>query len=294
MNSDDINDIKTYLSRIADALDGNIGGNAAPDKFESQSVYLWQSQNKIFEPIENTTIIELDNLIGIDYQIDILMGNTAQFANGYAANNALLWGARGTGKSAVVKAIHKHLTENENAPLILIEIHREDISDLEYVASVLKSYPSKRFILFCDDLSFDEGENSYKSLKSILEGGVVSRPDNIIFYATSNRRHLMPRQMIENERKVAIHPGEAVEEKVSLSDRFGLWLGFHSHDQDSYLKMIDTYCAKFKLTGKKKDIHAQALEWSRTRGNRSGRVAWQFIQDLAGRQKKSLEKKSLT
>jgi hypothetical protein len=225
--------------------------------------------------------IDFDLLCGIDHVATILVDNTRRFAKGLPANNALLWGARGMGKSSLVKATHG-LVEKEGLPLVLVEIHREDIEALpELLLELAKA--DERFLLFCDDLSFDAGESSYKSLKAVLEGGLEGRPRNVLFYATSNRRHLMPRQMIENERGTAIHPGEAVEEKVSLSDRFGLWLGFHPCNQETYLAMVDRYARHFTLDVPADELKRRALEWATTRGSRSGRVAWQFIQDLAGR-----------
>ena len=216
---------------------------------------------------------------------DILVDNTERFAAGLPANNVLLWGARGMGKSSLVKAVHARINlalEKGKAPLKLIEIHREDIETLPALMGLLRDRP-ERFILFCDDLSFDHDDTSYKSLKAALEGGVEGRPANVIFYATSNRRHLLPRDMIDNERSTAINPSEAVEEKVSLSDRFGLWLGFHKCSQDEYLEMIDGYARYHGLDIDADRLRAEALEWATTRGSRSGRVAWQFTQDLAGR-----------
>jgi predicted AAA+ superfamily ATPase len=226
---------------------------------------------------------------GVDRVRDILVDNTERFAAGYAANNVLLWGARGMGKSSLVKAVHAaiNFAAKHEKPLKLIEIHREDIDTLPKLMTLLKASPW-RFILFCDDLSFDHDDTSYKSLKAALEGGVEGRPDNVIFYATSNRRHLLPRDMIDNERSTAINPSEAVEEKVSLSDRFGLWLGFHKCSQDEYLDMIAGYVRHYGLDIDPDALRAEALEWATTRGSRSGRVAWQFIQDLAGRLGKSL------
>ena len=217
---------------------------------------------------------------------DLLLENTERFARGLPANNALLWGARGMGKSSLVKAAHaevnRGLAKEKSAPLKLLEIHREDIDSLPALLSVLRE-DKHRFILFCDDLSFDHDDTTYKSLKAVLEGGIEGRPRNVIFYATSNRRHLMPRDMMENERSTAINPSEAVEEKVSLSDRFGLWIGFHRCSQDEYLAMVEAYARHYKLKTDKDELRAAALEWATTRGSRSGRVAWQFIQDLAGR-----------
>jgi predicted AAA+ superfamily ATPase len=228
----------------------------------------------------------LELLQGIDRSRDTLLENTRRFAQGLPANNALLWGARGTGKSSLVKAVHATVNrERDGGPenrLALVEIHREDLTSLPVLLRRLRSQ-KRRCLLFCDDLSFDQADTSYKSLKAVLEGGIEGRPPNVLFYATSNRRHLMPRDMIENERSTAINPAEAVEEKVSLSDRFGLWLGFHNCDQDTYFAIVDGYARRYGLPIAAEELHAQANEWSMTRGARSGRVAWQFIQDLAGR-----------
>jgi predicted AAA+ superfamily ATPase len=228
----------------------------------------------------------MELLQGIDRVRDLLNENTERFATGLPANNALLWGARGMGKSSLVKAAHAQAARKNAAakaqPVKLIEIHREDIDSLPRLMALLRDAPC-RFILFCDDLSFDADDTSYKSLKAVLEGGIEGRPENVIFYATSNRRHLLPRDMMENERSTAINPGEAVEEKVSLSDRFGLWLGFHKCSQDEYLAMIDGYADHFKLKMDRAALHHDALEWATTRGSRSGRTAFQYIQDVAGR-----------
>ena len=233
--------------------------------------------------------MELPLLRGIDRVRDILLDNTTRFANGLPANNALLWGARGMGKSSLIKSAHGQVNRDmPDARLALVEIHREDIPTLPRLLAILRA-AERRCILFCDDLSFDGDDTSYKSLKAVLEGGIEGRPTNVIFYATSNRRHLLPRDMMENERSTAINPGEAVEEKVSLSDRFGLWLGFHACSQEQYLEMVDAYVAHYGLGEPSDDIRAEALEWSITRGSRSGRVAWQFIQDLAGRLGKTLD-----
>jgi predicted AAA+ superfamily ATPase len=221
-------------------------------------------------------------LKGIDHVRDLLLRNTEQFARGHGANNALLWGARGMGKSSLVKAVHAAVNESGAQPLKLVEIHREDIETLPHLLALLRAAPH-RFLLFCDDLSFDSGDSSYKALKAVLEGGVEGRPANVLFYATSNRRHLMPREMIDNEQSTAINPGEAVEEKVSLSDRFGIWLGFHPCSQDDYLEMVRGYAREYALDVQPSELRAEALEWAQTRGSRSGRTAFQFILDLAGR-----------
>ena len=240
-------------------------------------------------PVGRVNRIDLSLLRGVDRVRDLLVENTERFARGLSANNALLWGARGMGKSSLVKAAHAAINRQKGVEgrLKLVEIHREDIEGLPALMSALREAPF-RFIVFCDDLSFDAGDASYKSLKAALEGGVEGRPANVLFYATSNRRHMMPREMMENERSSAINPGEAVEEKVSLSDRFGLWLGFHHCSQDDYLAMVAGYAKHYGLDAPRHEIDAQALEWAATRGSRSGRTAWQFIQDLAGRLGKPL------
>lgn len=274
------------LERISDALE-RMSPPPPPEEagFGDADAFLWHASPDYLESVGEVSRVALSLLKGVDHVRDILAENTARFAAGASANNALLWGARGMGKSSLVKAVHATVNEDaKTSPLILIEVHREEINSLPRLLKRLRTAPDRRFLLFCDDLSFDAGETDYKSLKAVLDGGIEGRPRNVLFYATSNRRHLMPRQMIENERSSAINPGESVEEKVSLSDRFGLWLGFHSCSQDAYLAMIDGYCDHFALTGDRGAIHAEALTWSRTRGARSGRVAWQFILDLAGRQ----------
>lgn len=286
MSNIDSEKLLNTLERIAAALEKQTTkDNKAHAELSSDTAYIWDANSGVLNPVQNTKALDYALLIGIDDQIETLHGNTEQFAKGFPANNALLWGARGTGKSSLVKAVHKKLSKNH--PLILIEIYREDISSIGTLMHILESQTDKRFILFCDDLSFDEQDSSYKSLKAVLEGGIQSRPDNIIFYATSNRRHLLARDMIENERRTSIHGGEAVEEKVSLSDRFGLWIGFYPCEQDHYFKMVEGYAKTYNISIKKEDLQAQALEWSMLRGGRSGRVAWQFIQDLAG--KKSIK-----
>ncbi|MER8990072.1 ATP-binding protein [Mesorhizobium sp. M0074] len=252
--------------------------------------FVWQADPGYLEPVRKVNRVDIGLIRGVDRVRDILVDNTERFASGYAANNVLLWGARGMGKSSLVKAVHAAVNASAklDLPLKLIEIHREDIDTLPKLMGLLKAAPF-RFILFCDDLSFDHDDTSYKSLKAALEGGVEGRPANVIFYATSNRRHLLPRDMIDNERSTAINPSEAVEEKVSLSDRFGLWLGFHKCSQDEYLDMIDGYVRHHSLAIDPETLRAEALEWATTRGSRSGRVAWQFTQDLAGRLGKSLK-----
>jgi len=249
--------------------------------------YLWQAEEGFLQAVDTINRVPIDLLVGIELVRDKLVENTRQFANGYAANNVLMWGARGMGKSSVVKAAHRVINDEMKQSglshgLKLIEIHREDIDSLPQLMRLLKN-TEDRFIIFCDDLSFDGDDASYKSLKSALDGGVEGRPDNVIFYATSNRRHLIPREMMENERATAINPSEATEEKVSLSDRFGLWLGFHKCTQDDYMAMIEGYVARYELKIDADQLRYEALEWAKTRGNRSGRVAWQYVQDLAGR-----------
>ena len=246
--------------------------------------FVWQAAGQWLQKVEKVNRVDMVLLKGIDRVRDILMENTERFAAGFPANNALLWGARGMGKSSLVKAAQAAINETScsEIALKLVEIHREDIETLPALLSLLRGQPF-RIILFCDDLSFDSDDTSYKALKAALDGGVEGRPENVIFYATSNRRHLMPRDMIENERSTSISPSEAVEEKVSLSDRFGLWLGFHKCSQDEYLDMVQGYIEHFKLRESREGIKLQALEWSTTRGSRSGRVAWQFVLDLAGR-----------
>lgn len=259
---------------------------APPDQgttdLTAADAFIWEADRRELRPVENVAAVSLDLLVGIDRVRDILLGNTQRFAAGKPANNALLWGARGMGKSSLVKAIHQTINRDNPSALALIEIHREDIESLPSLLKILAD-EDRRCLLFCDDLSFDAGESSYKSLKAVLEGGLEGRPDNVLFYATSNRRHLMPRDMIENERTTAIHPGEAVEEKVSLSDRFGLWLGFHPCSQDDFLAMVRGYCRDLGLDIDDDELRRDALEWATTRGARSGRVAWQYVQDLAGR-----------
>ncbi|NOZ43554.1 MAG: ATP-binding protein [Alphaproteobacteria bacterium] len=280
------------LKRIADALERLAPAkNPLPD-LHLANAFVWNIAPDRLTPVSTVNYVDLDLLQGIDHVRAILERNSRQFAAGFPANNALLWGARGMGKSSLVKAVHARICqEGTIAPPILIEIHREDICSLPRLLALLaagNAAADRRIMLFCDDLSFDGTDNSYKSLKAVLEGGIEGRPENIIFYATSNRRHLMPRDMIENERSTAINPAESVEEKVSLSDRFGLWLGFHSCSQDDYLSIVYGYMDHFGLDLDREDVRSQALEWSRTRGARSGRVAWQFIQDLAGRHKINL------
>jgi len=275
------------LTRIADALERLAPPAPVALDLTAADAFVWHTEPDRLEPVPAVNRVEIDLLQGIERQRDILLDNTRRFAAGYPANNALLWGARGTGKSSLVKSVHAVLCQERPGELALVEIHREDIPTLPRLLTRLKG-AARRFVLFCDDLSFDHDDAHYKSLKAVLDGGIEGRPDNVVFYATSNRRHLMPRDMIENERSTAINPAEAVEEKVSLSDRFGLWLGFHNCDQDTYFAMIEGYARHFGLDIPTDQLHAEAVEWSVTRGSRSGRVAWQFIQDLAGRLEKPL------
>ena len=251
----------------------------------NENGYLWSAENFQLTPVKKINSINIDLLKGIDQTKSILLQNTKQFSQGFPANNVLLWGARGMGKSSLVKSIHREvsLEKNKNR-LILIEIYRDDIKTLPLLISQLNNY-EHRFIIYCDDLSFNDNENNYKSLKTVLDGGIMERSQNIIFYATSNRRHLMARSMIENENSTAINPSESAEEKISLSDRFGLWLGFYQCSQDEYLNIVISYASYFKLKIKDKELKDLAIEWSVTRGSRSGRVAWQFIHDLAGKLK---------
>ncbi len=272
-----------YLSRIAEALERLAPPAPPPADVSAASAFVWHAQGVRLEPVVRVNRVEISLLKGIDLTRDILIDNTERFAKGLPANNALLWGARGMGKSSLVKAAHHSVNAAHGGTLKLVEIHREDIESLPALMALIRKAPQFRFIVFCDDLSFDGDDTSYKSLKAALDGGIEGRPGNMVFYATSNRRHLLPRDMIENERSTAIIASEAVQEKVSLSDRFGLWLGFHNCSQDEFLDMIRGYAAHFGLKVSDKELAAGAIEWSVTRGSRSGRVAWQYIQDLAGR-----------
>jgi hypothetical protein len=269
--------------RIAAALERLAPQRASVPDFTAADAYVWHPERRQLAPVARVNRVEMSLLKGIDRVRDVLMENTERFAKGLPANNALLWGARGMGKSSLVKASHAAINAaHARKTLKLIEIHREDIESLPDLMTLIRG-STYRFIVFCDDLSFDNDDASYKSLKAVLEGGVEGRPNNVIFYATSNRRHLMSRDMMENERSTAINPGETVEEKVSLSDRFGLWLGFHRCSQDEYLAMVESYVAHYKIPARGDALQREALEWATTRGSRSGRVAWQFVQDLAGR-----------
>jgi hypothetical protein len=280
-------DLVPLLIRVADALERLAPPTAPRNDLAAADAFIWHAEGEWLEPVQTVNRVEIDLLRGIDRVRNILVENTERFAAGLPANNVLLWGARGTGKSALVKAAHAAINNARPGALALIEIHREDIPSLPRLLSLVRG-SKRRCVLFCDDLSFEKQDTSYKSLKAVLEGGIEGRPANVVLYATSNRRHLMPRDMIENERSTAINPGEAVEESVSLSDRFGLWLGFHNVDQDTYLAIVRGYAAHYGLTVPDDQLKAEANEWSITRGARSGRVAWQFIQDLAGRLGKTL------
>ncbi len=274
------------LTRIADALDRLAPAPDAPVALAEADAFVWHPDGTWLQPVPHVSSVKLDLLQGIAAQRDRLLPNTLRFAAGLPANNAMLWGARGTGKSSLVKAAHAEALRQHPGSLALIEIAREDIVTLPALLNLLRPKPSKagrRCIIFCDDLSFEREDADYKALKSVLDGGIEGRPSNVLFYATSNRRHLMPREMIENERGSAINPGEAVEEKVSLSDRFGLWIGFHNTDQATYLAMVEAYATDLRLPIEAAELTAEAIAWSAGRGGRSGRVAWQFIQDLAGR-----------
>ncbi|APX69100.1 MULTISPECIES: ATP-binding protein [unclassified Brucella] len=288
MTTEDI--LSQKLDRLIAALERIAPPEAKTPDLDAADCFVWAPERLVLDPVSRVNRVDIALIRGVDLVRDQLVDNTRRFAKGFPANNVLLWGARGMGKSSLVKAAQASVNAEfpDITPLKLVEIHREDIDSLPVLMNLIKE-TRHRFILFCDDLSFDHDDTSYKSLKAALEGGVEGRPDNVIFYATSNRRHLMPRDMIDNERSTAINPSEAIEEKVSLSDRFGLWLGFHKCSQDDYLAMIDGYAAHFKLDYARDQMHREALEWSTARGNRSGRVAWQYIQDLAGRLGKTMQ-----
>jgi uncharacterized protein len=281
-------DSQGTLERIAVALERLAPGAPAGPHYRRADAFSWHPEERRLVPVAKVNRVEMSLLKGIDRVRDMLVENTDRFARGLPANNALLWGARGMGKSSLVKAVHASVNATRPAKnggdgvLKLVEIHREDIESLPNLMALMRGV-AYRFIVFCDDLSFETDDTSYKSLKAMLEGGIEGRPSNVVFYATSNRRHLMARDMVENERSSAINPGEAVEEKVSLSDRFGLWLGFHRCSQDEFLAMVDGYVAHYRIGHPRERVHREALEWATTRGARSGRVAWQFVQDLAGR-----------
>jgi len=271
---------ENLLRRIAEALERLAPPAPQPADLTAADAFVWHPERQNLAPVANISRVGISLLQGIDQQKTILLENTERFAAGLPANNAMLWGARGMGKSSLVKAVHAEV--NLRHPLALIEIHREEIRTLPDLLNALRAQP-RRCLILCDDLSFEREDADYKALKSVLDGGIEGRPENVLFYATSNRRHLMPRDMIDNERATAIHPGEAVEEKVSLSDRFGLWLGFHNSSQEVFFAMVEAYAAAYSLPITPEALRAAAVEWSVTRGGRSGRVAWQFIQDLAGR-----------
>jgi hypothetical protein len=276
-------DLHALLHRLVEAVERLAPPRLPEVDLEIADAFVWEAQAHALRPVGRVSAVPFELLVGIDRVRDILLANTERFAAGRPANNALLWGARGMGKSSLIKAVHGRINQRTARALTLIEIHREDIDSLPRLLHRLTGV-EHRFLLFCDDLSFDPGDTSYKSLKGVLEGGIEGRPDNVLFYATSNRRHLLAREMIENERETAIHPGEAVEEKVSLSDRFGLWLGFHPCSQEDYLNMVRGYVGHFGIAIEADRLRRDALEWAQTRGARSGRVAWQYVQDLAGRE----------
>ena len=275
-------ELRVLLARIADALERAAPPRAEPADLLDGEAFVWHPEDSRLVPVRDVNRLDLELLVGIDRPAATLMENTRRFAQGLPANNALLWGARGMGKSSLVKSVHGAVNAEIGGGLGLVEVHREDLSSLPLLLATLRRV-ARRFILFCDDLSFEAEDTTFKSLKALLEGGIEGRPANTVFYATSNRRHLMPREMIENEQSTAIVPAEAVDEKVSLSDRFGLWLGFHNCDQETYFRIVEGYADRYGLALPRERLRAEAKEWSVTRGARSGRVAWQFIQDLAGR-----------
>jgi len=280
-------DLLPLLKRVAAALERLAPAPPLPVDLAAADAFVWHADRCWFEPVSEVNRVEIGLLRGIDRVRDILLENTRRFAAELPANNVLLWGARGTGKSSLVKAAHAAVNAERPHSLALVEIHREEIPSLPHLLSLVRHCP-RRCLLFCDDLSFDRHDTSFKSLKAVLEGGIEGRPSNVVLYATSNRRHLMPREMIDNERSTAINPAEAVEEQVSLSDRFGLWLGFHNVDQDTYHAIVRGYAERYGLELPADALKAEANEWSITRGSRSGRVAWQYIQDLAARRGKPL------
>jgi uncharacterized protein len=275
-------DLLPLLLRIAETLDRLAPPLPPRTDLDAADAFVWHAEQEWLEPVGEVSGVEIGLLRGIDRVRDILLDNTRRFAAGLPANNALLWGARGTGKSSLVKAVHGVINDAQPHAIALVEIHREDIPTLPRLLSVMRG-SSRRCLLFCDDLSFEQHDTGFKSLKAVLEGGIEGRPPNVVLYATSNRRHLMPRDMIDNERSTAVNPTEAVEEQVSLSDRFGLWLGFHNIDQATYHAIVRGYAKRYRLDLPQRQLEAEANEWAITRGSRSGRVAWQFIQDLAGR-----------
>jgi predicted AAA+ superfamily ATPase len=269
------------LTRLTEALERLAPAPSPPVDLDAADAFVWQPAPAHLVPVAQVSRVDIGLLKGIEQQKGILLENTLRFVRGLPANNAMLWGARGNGKSSLVKAVHAEVNVGSPSGLVLIEIHREDIRSLPALLNLLRGQ-SRRCLILCDDLSFEKEDSDYKALKSVLDGGIEGRPDNVLFYATSNRRHLMPRDMIENERSTAINPSEAIEEKVSLSDRFGIWLGFHNCDQATYFAMVEGYAEAMKLPISVEELRAKAVEWSVTRGARSGRVAWQCIQDVAG------------
>lgn len=277
------------LKRITEALERMSPPPAQKQVLTEHDAYVWTPEENRLRAIHRVAQVDLDLLVGITHTRETLLKNTRQFAAGFPANNVLLWGARGMGKSSLIKAVHARVKEEIQGQLILIEVYREDIATLPNLLITLTGQQS-RFILFCDDLSFENADSSYKPLKALLDGNIEERPNNVVFYATSNRRHLMSREIIENESESAISPNEVVDEKVSLSDRFGIWLGFYTCTQNEYLEMIEGYANFYSLTGTQEELRAAALQWATARGARSGRVAWQFIQDLAGQQQTVLSK----
>ena len=281
MSEYDFKKIEISLDQIAGALERLSPPPSQYPSFENHDAFVWNTAPDQLKPLIQVSRVELDLLVGIDRARDILLENTLKFSEGLSANNALLWGARGMGKSSLIKAVHQKIID-QGKSLKIVELQREDLASVSRLLDILRT-SSQRFLLFCDDLSFSHDDQHYKSLKAVLDGGLEGRPENVLFYATSNRRHLMPRDMIENEKSSSISPSEAVEEKVSLSDRFGLWLGFHPCSQDEYLEMIARYCKAYELSLDFDFIKAQAIEWQATRGARSGRVAWQFFVDLAAK-----------
>jgi len=276
------------MQKLSAAIERMAGPAAASNEWDGAECFVWAPATHHLQPVAKPNRIELSLISGVDHVRDILLDNTLRFAEGFPANNVLLWGARGMGKSSLVKSVHAQVASDTGVAVKLVEVHREDIATLPALMDILKTAPVP-VIVFCDDLSFDHDDTSYKSLKAVLDGGVEGRPSNVLLYATSNRRHLLPRHMMENEQSTAINPSEAVEEKVSLSDRFGLWLGFHKCSQEDYLAMVDGYAKHYGFAVEAETLHAEALEWATTRGARSGRVAWQFIQDLAGRMRHRLD-----
>jgi predicted AAA+ superfamily ATPase len=278
--------VKKSLRRIADALERMSPAPADVPDLDAADAFVWATAPDRLDPVARVSRVDIALLVGVDRSRDTLLANTRQFARGHPANNVLLWGARGMGKSSLVKAAHAEALR-ETPGLKLIELHREDLPSIGRLLAMVRG-SDLRFILFCDDLSFDKDDSHYKSLKAVLDGGIEGRPENVVLYATSNRRHLMPQDMIDNERQRGVNPTEAVEEKVSLSDRFGLWLGFHACNQDNFLAMIRGYCDAYGIAISDEELRAEAIEWSQTRGGRSGRVAWQYVTDLAGRRGVSL------